>query len=81
MTKISSEQATQMVQGCYQSKHYKQATRILQWLVQHGVQDDRIHLLMGNVHYCLGQYIAGHGVFVVCQDSLLRSSRLTVVGA
>ena len=56
MTKISSEQATQMVQGCYQSKHYKQATRILQRLVQHGVQDGRIYLLMGNVHYRLAQY-------------------------
>ena len=54
MTKISSEQAIQIAHECYQSKHYKQATRILQRLVQHGVQDDRIYLLMGNVHYCLG---------------------------
>ena len=56
MTKISSEQAIQIAHECYQSKHYKQATRILQRLVQHGVQDDRIYLLMGNVHYCLSQY-------------------------
>ena len=56
MTKISSEQAIQIAQECYQSKHYKQATRILQRLVQHGVQDGRIYLLMGNVHYRLAKY-------------------------
>ena len=56
MTKISSEQAIQVALKCYQSKHYKQTTKILQRLVQHGVQDDRIYLLMGNVHYCLSQY-------------------------
>ena len=56
MAKISSKQAIQVAQGCYRSKHYKRVTQILQRLIQHGVQDDSIYLLMGNAYYCLGQY-------------------------
>ena len=56
MEKISLERAIQIALGCYQSKYYKQTTKILQRLVKRGVQDDSIYFLMGNAYYCLGQY-------------------------
>jgi len=56
MKKISLERAIQIALEYYQLKQYKQVTQILQPLIQHGVQDDGIYLLVGNAYYCLGQY-------------------------
>ncbi|HIC01005.1 TPA: tetratricopeptide repeat protein [Candidatus Poribacteria bacterium] len=56
MKKVSREQAIQIAKECYQSKQYRQVTQILQRLIQYGVQDDDIYLLMGHAYYCLGQY-------------------------
>ena len=56
MKKISLEQAIQIALEHYQLKQYKQVTQILQPLIQHGVQDNDIYLLIGNAYHCLGQY-------------------------
>ena len=56
MKKISLERAIQIALEYYQLKQYKQVTEILQPLIQHGIQDDGIYLLVGNAYYCLGQY-------------------------
>ncbi|MFP6723151.1 MAG: hypothetical protein VCF25_23200 [Candidatus Poribacteria bacterium] len=48
MKKVSREQAIQIAKECYQSKQYRQVTQILQRLIQYGVQDDDIYLLMGH---------------------------------
>ena len=56
MTKISLERVIQIALEYYQLKQYKQVTKILQRLMQHGIQDGGIYLLVGNAYYCLGQY-------------------------
>ena len=56
MKKISLERAIQIALEYYQLKQYKRVTKILQPLIQHGIQDGGIYLLVGNAYYCLGQY-------------------------
>jgi tetratricopeptide (TPR) repeat protein len=56
MKKISLKQVVQIALEHYRLKQYKQVTQILQPLIQHGVQDNDIYLLIGNAYHCLGQY-------------------------
>lgn len=57
MKKVSWEQAIQIAWECYQSKQYNKVTQILRQLIQHGVQDVEVYLLiMGHAYYCLDQY-------------------------
>ena len=64
MKKIGLERAIQIALEYYQLKQYKQVTEILQPLIQHGIQDDGIYLLVGNAYYCLGAIsTGGSGVF------------------
>tara|TARA_B100000809_G_scaffold33483_1_gene29237 strand:+ start:2821 stop:3486 length:666 start_codon:yes stop_codon:yes gene_type:complete len=56
MKKISLERAIQIALEYYQLKQYKRVTKILQPLIQRGIQDGGIYLLVGNSYYCLGQY-------------------------